>query len=94
MQRLKDFLPSFQFIYESSKKRLAILDLDVSLGNGSITTDLHTKSTDYYQYLHCSLSHSEHIKSSISYSQTLRLSNIFTYEEVFDKHGVNVKSWF
>ena len=36
----------------------------------------------------------DHIKSSIIYSQTLRLSNICTYEENFDKYVLNMKSWF
>ena len=45
-------------------------------------------------YLHCSSSHPDHIRNSIIYSQTLRLSNICTYEEDFDKHGLNMKSWF
>ena len=76
------------------KRRVAFLNLNFSLDNGSITTDLHTKSTDCYQYLHCSSSHPDHIKNSIIYSQTLRLSNICTYEEDFDKHALNMKSWF
>ena len=28
------------------------------------------------------------------YSQTLRLSNICRYEDDFDKHALNMKSWF
>ena len=80
-EELNKFLPNLKFTYESSKKkRVAFLDLNVSLENRSITitTDLHTKSTDCYQYLHCSSSHPHHIKNSIIYSQTLRLSNICT----------------
>ena len=46
MEGLKNFLPNLKFTYESSKKRVAFLDLNVSLENGSVTTDLHTKSTD------------------------------------------------
>ena len=86
MERLNNFLPNLQFTYESSKKRVAFLDLNVSLENGSITTDLHTKSTNCHQCLHCSPSPPDHIKNSIIYSQTLILSNICMYEEDFDKH--------
>ena len=39
---------------ESSRKRVSFLDLNASLENGSIATDLHTKSTDCRQDLHCS----------------------------------------
>ena len=89
-----NFLPNLQFTYQSSKKRVAFLDLNVSLENGLVNTDLIIKSTDCHQCLHCSSSHPDHIKNSIIYSQTLRLSNICTYEEDFDKHVLNMKSWF
>ena len=46
VEGLNNFLPNLKFTYESSKKRVAFLDLNVSLENGSVTTDLHTKSTD------------------------------------------------
>ena len=94
MEGLNNFLPNLKFTYELSKKRIAFLDLNVSLENGSVTTDLHTKSTDCHQNLHCSSSHPNHTKNSIIYSQTLRLSNICTDEEDFDKHWLNMKSWF
>ena len=94
MEGLNNFLPNLQFTYESSKKRVEFLDFNVSLENRSVTTDLRTKSTDCHQYLHCSSSHPHHIKNSIIYSQTLRLSNICTYEEDFDKNVLNMKSWF
>ena len=87
MKGLNNFLPNFQFTYDSSRKRVAFLDLNVSLKNVSITTDLYTKSTDCHQYLHCSTSHPDHIKNSIIYSQSLRLGNICTYEEDFDNHA-------
>ena len=93
MKGLNAFLPNLQFIYKSSKKRVAFLDLNVSLENGSITTDLHTKRTDCNQYLHCSSSRSDHIKNFIIDTQILRLSTICTYEEDFDKHALNMKSW-
>ena len=93
MEGLNNFLPNL-FTYESSKKRVAFLDLNISLENGSVTTDLHTKRTNSNQYLHSSSSHPDHIKNSIIYSQTLRLSNICKYEEDFDKYVLNMKSWF
>ena len=79
--------------YEPSKKRVAFLDLNVSLENGSVTTDLHTKSTDCHQYLHCSSSHPDHKKTAsfiIKFCNICGLSNICTYEEGFDKHALNM----
>ena len=61
------------------------MDLNVSLANGSITTDLHRITTDL-----CSSSNPDHIRNSIIYGQTLRLSNICTYEEDVDKHALNI----
>ena len=72
MEGPNNFLPNLRFTYDSSKKRVAFLDINVSLKNGSVTTDLHTKSTDCHQYLHCSSSPPDHIKNSIIYSQILR----------------------
>ena len=94
MEGVNNFLPNVQFTYMSSKKRIAFLDLRASLENGSITTDLHIKSTNCHQYFHCSFSHPDHIKNSIIFCQTLRLSNTCTYAEDFDKHALNMKSWF
>ena len=53
------------------------LDLNVSLRNGAISTDLYVKPTDGHQYLHYKSSHSEHLKNVIQYSQALRLSRIY-----------------
>ena len=50
---------------KSSQKKIAFLHLNVSLENGCITTDLHTKSTDSHQYLPCSSRHPDHLKNSI-----------------------------
>ena len=68
MERSKNISPNLQFTYESSKKRVAFLDLNISLENGSVTTDLHTESTNCHQYLHCSSSHPYHLNNSIIYS--------------------------
>ena len=83
MEKLNQFLLNLKFTYESSQKKVAFLDLNVSLENGCITTDLYTKSTDCHQYLHCSSVHPEHLKNSIISSQALRLSNICTYKRDF-----------
>ena len=57
---MNQFLPNLKFTYESSQRKVAFLDLNVSLENGCITTDLYTKSTDCHQYLHCSSAHPVH----------------------------------
>ena len=52
---------------------MAFLDTQVSVVNGNIKTDLHTKSTATHQYLQATSCHPHRNKSSISYSQALRL---------------------
>ena len=94
MEKTNIFLPNLKFTYESSQKRLAFLDLNVSPENGCITTDLYIKSAYCHQYLHCNSAHPDHLKNSIIYSQTLRLSSICTYERDFQRHGLDMKSRF
>ena len=53
MEELNKLFPNLEFTYESLKKTVAFLDLNISLENGSIATDLHTKSTDCHQGLYC-----------------------------------------
>ena len=53
MEELNNLFPNLKFTYESLKKRVEFLDLNISLENGSIATDLRTKSTDCHQGLHC-----------------------------------------
>ena len=83
----QNFQPNLKFTYESSQKKVAFLDHNVSFENGCITTDLHNKSTDCHQYLHCSSAHPDHLKNSIIYNQALRLSNICTYERDLIERG-------
>ena len=52
-------------IRNNKKITKAVLALNVIFENGSITTDLHTKSTDCNQYLLCSLSQPNHMKTFI-----------------------------
>ena len=44
------FFTTIQFTCKSPKRRIAYLDLNFSLQNGLVTTDLDTKSTDCHQY--------------------------------------------
>ena len=49
-----------KFTRESSKEKISILDLSVSLSNGNHYTNLHSKATDCHQYLKNTTSHQEH----------------------------------
>ena len=94
MSSFDSFTPNLKFTYESNKKDISFLDLKVSLTNGKLSTDLHTKATDCHQYLLYSSGHPEHTKRSIVYSQLLRVSRICSCENDFNRHKFNMKIWF
>ena len=62
--------------------------------NGKIITDLHIKATDHHQYLHYTSSHHYHTKSSIVYSQALRVNRVYSFEEDFERHTKQMKLWY
>ena len=94
MTEFNNYHPNIKFNYESNKENTTFLDLEVSLSENKLTADLHTKSTDKYHYLHYTSAHSAHTKLSIIYSQTLRMSRICSCKTDFEKHLVDIKSWF
>ena len=60
-----------------------ILDVNVSLHNGKIVTDLYTKPTDKHQYLLHSSCHPIQTKRAIPFSLALRLRRICSTNETF-----------
>ena len=88
------FHPSIKFTYESSRKNVSFLDVDVKFLNGEIIIDLHIKASDRHQYLDYTSSHPHHTKRSIVYSQALRVSRICSFEEDFERHRNQMKLWF
>ena len=50
---LNNFHRNLKFTYEASSYTVDFLNLNVSLRNGAIHTDLYIKSVDGHQYLHC-----------------------------------------
>ena len=100
-QELQQFLqefnkthPNLKFTHESSKEKISFLDFSVTLCNWILYTDLHIKATDCHQYLEYKSSHPEHAKKSIIYSQNLSLSRLCLFEQEFEGHKGNLRSWF
>ena len=94
MTEFNNYHPNVKFTYESNKENITFLDLDVSLSGNKLTTDLHTESTDKHQYFLYTSAHPSHTKCSIIYSQALRMCRICYYKTDFEKHLVDMKSWF
>ena len=59
-----------------SKEKINFLDLVIKLTDSKIVTELYCMPTDSHQYLHYDSCHAEYIKTSIIFSQTLRLKKI------------------
>ena len=55
---------------------MSYLDCDVIRYNNRLKTDVHQKPTDCHPYLDYTSAHPSHFKSSIPYSQALRLRRI------------------
>ena len=63
LNELNKFHPNSSFTYETSKERVNFLDLNVSIWNGAISTDMYIKPTDGHQCLNYKSSHPEHINN-------------------------------
>ena len=76
LQDLNKSHPNLKFTYEKSKEKINILDVVIKIKEGRIITDLYCKPTDGHQYLQYDSCHADHIKTSIIFSQRLRLKRI------------------
>ena len=81
-------------MFESNKENINFLDVNISLSNGHLMTNMYVKPADCHQYLDYSSSHPNHIKRSIVYSQFLRARMLCSLESDFLKHYTKMKSWF
>ena len=66
----------------------------IKIKEGRIIADLYCKPTDGHQYLYYDSCHTDHIKSSIIFSQTLRLKRICSEKNDLNVHVGNLKTWF
>ena len=80
---LNDIHPTIKFTCDHSFTSIPFLDVNVSLRNGKIVTDLYTKPTDKHQYLLHSSCHPIHTKRAIPFSLALRLPRICSTNETF-----------
>ena len=83
-----------KFTNETSSYTVVFQDLNVSLRNGAIHTDINIKPTDSHQYLHYQSSHPLYIKISIQYSQVLRVNRFCSSKKDFKTHVSQMKEWF
>ena len=85
-KRLVDYLNTLltgvvKFTYNYSEQRIEFLDLEISIVDGRLETDLYIKPSNLQLYLHYFSNHPEHCKAGIVYSQALRVIERCSSEE-------------
>jgi len=99
---LQDFLThlnschrTIKFTSEISEKEVNFLDTTVKIDeHRKLYTDLFCKPTDSHNYLLYESAHPGHLKSSLPYSQLLRIRRICTHLSDFDKNAVMIGKHF
>ena len=80
---LNGIRPTIKFTCNQLFQSIPFLEVNVSIMNGKIFTDLYTKPTDKHQYLLHSSCHPTHTKRAIPFSLALRLRRICSTDETF-----------
>ena len=93
LDHLNQAHPTVQFTSDYSDTSINFLDVKVSRNGNKLDTDLYVKPTDTHPYLDASSCHPNHCKTSISYSQTLRLNRICSRPSDFDRRCNELESW-
>ena len=93
LEHLNNFHPTIKFTADYSHTKVNFLDVQVIRSGNKLITDLYIKPTDTHQYLEASSCHVYHCKSSIPYSQALRLNRICSESKFFDNRCNQLESW-
>ena len=93
LEDLNNFHSNIKFFHEVNKESIHFLDHNIRLSDGNISTDLYPKATDRHQFLHYTSSNPDHTKSSIVFSQVLRVSKICPEKSDLLKNLEKMKSW-
>ena len=91
--RLIQFHPTIKFTADWSKEKVNFLDVEVTLKNGVLSTDLFVKPTDTHKFLDLTSCHTCYCKKGIPYSQTLRFNMICSDNSNFDKRCNELECW-
>ena len=77
-----------------SKESVPFLDINISLKDGFLTTDVFTKPTDSHAYLHHRSCHPRHCVENIPFSQFLRLRRLCSDTSLYDKRADTMTGHF
>ena len=93
INEINSFHPTIKFTADLSKEKVNFLDVEVTLKNSVLSTDLFVKLTDTHQFLDPTSCHPYHCKQGIPYSQRLRLNRICSDNSNFHKRCNELESW-
>ena len=88
IKNIKSFHPIAKLTADWSKEKVNFFDVDVTLQNGVLSTDLFVRSTYTHQFLDPTSCHSDHCKKDIPYSHRISFDN-----SNFDKRCNELESW-
>ena len=92
---LNEKYKTIKFNFHVSRRAIAFLDAMLYKDeNNNIQTTLYRKPTDQQAFLHAKSEHPRSLKSSIPYSQALRLKTICSTSTEFDKNCAAIKQKF
>ncbi|KAK3709040.1 hypothetical protein RRG08_054979 [Elysia crispata] len=91
IQHANTFHPTIKFTSNISPIHVPFLDVMVTLLDNYIHTDLYSKPTDTFNYLHWSSCHPQHTRRSIPYSLAFRLVRICSSEAALTRRLNDLK---
>ena len=93
---VSSFHPSIKFTHEVSSTSLPFLDIHVSIDptSNQLSTSVFYKQTDSHSYLNYTSCHPPSTKSSIPYSQFLRLRRLCSSDEDFEIKARQMAGFF
>jgi len=82
--------PNIKVDLRYSRERIEFLDVNISIKNNTITTDLFSKPTDKHLYLHYTSSHPDSTKRAIPYGLGVRAKRICSDPKDYQKRRVEI----
>ena len=94
LKQLDNFHPNLKFKYERSREEINFSDVSVTVNHGEFITNLYYNSTDGHQYLHFESCHPSHTKSSMIFTQALKMRRICSKRSDLVTNVRKLKDWF
>ncbi|XP_070188824.1 uncharacterized protein [Littorina saxatilis] len=91
---IQAFHPNIKFTFNISSSSVVFLDISISILHGRFSTSVFYKETDAHSYLDFNSSHHPANKSSIPFSQFLRLRRLCSEDDDFHQQSVLMTSFF